>query len=233
MYKFTYIVFALTLTPFTFASLTVRGVQDEWPPYFHSDSQHKGKLHKKLEDIFCVAGIQFSVDILPWNRAYKMVKAGEFDVLLGTWKTVERQQDFYFSEPYYINQIKLISLQSTPVTYQDIKKERGLKIAVVAGYAYGKNIDNEGISFYETKSVTENIEFLIKNRVDAILMDEEVFNWNVEQESVDKSQFYISKKAVDRLPLYLAFSKNISLSKSTIESFNKALMTDKPCKILK
>ena len=108
MYKSVSIIFPLIIAPYAFASLTVKGVQDEWPPYFQSGSKPKGKLHKKLEDIFCVAGIQLSVDILPWNRAYKMAKAGEFDVLLGTWKTVERQQDFYFSEPYYINQIKLI-----------------------------------------------------------------------------------------------------------------------------
>ncbi|WP_341665529.1 transporter substrate-binding domain-containing protein [Vibrio sp.] len=226
------LVLTLTLSP-NASSLIVKGVQDEWPPYFHKDTMNKGKLHRQVDEIFCAAKMQLAVEILPWNRAYKMAKSGEVDVIVGAWKTPQREKDLYFSEPYYTNQIKVISLKSAPVQYQDLQQERTIKIAVVSGYAYGQNISNEKVSFYHTKSANENIEFLIKNRVDAMLMDEEVFHWNIEQQSLDKNQFHVSEQAVDVLPIYLALSKNNALSKSILAEFNQALISKKPCETAK
>ncbi|MYM57952.1 transporter substrate-binding domain-containing protein [Vibrio sp. OCN044] len=226
------LVLTLTLSP-SASSLIVKGVQDEWPPYFHKDTMNKGKLHRQVDEIFCAAQMELAVEILPWNRAYKMAKSGEVDVILGAWKTSQREKDFYFSEPYYTNQIKLISLKSSPVQYQDLQQERTISIAVVSGYAYGRNINNKHVNFFQTKSANENIEFLLKNRVDAVLMDEEVFNWNIKQQSFDRNQFHVSEQAVDVLPLYLALSKNNALSKSIMANFNQALISNKPCKTAK
>ncbi|MCG9576028.1 transporter substrate-binding domain-containing protein [Vibrio tubiashii] len=230
MAKYAFIVLCFIFSGHSYALKPLTGVQDEWPPYFNAPSQPLGYAHQIVKDTLCLAGYALETHFLPWKRAYKSTLEAKSDVLLGVWKTPEREQDFLFSHPYYINQIKLISPKSAPIKYQDAQNLSEIRLGLVSGYAYGEALKSKaGLNILAAKDVKENILYLTKQRADAILMDEAVFSWNLKTMGLKLKDFYVSDLAVKRVPLHIAVSREHPLAEAIISHFNSALRSSSAC----
>ena len=165
-------LFLLAFVPFLAQGslITVKGTQDVWPPYFQ-EAPDTGKAQLILIDIFEHSGFQLDIKLQPWNRALKSVRTMENDVILGAWRTRERERFLYFSQPYYWNEIVVLSRHKNRLQYSGHKSLTGLTIGVQRGYRYSDDFEQlTNFKKYEVSSAEEGIEKLIKQRVDAILV---------------------------------------------------------------
>ena len=117
----------------------------------------------------------------------------ENDVILGAWRTRERERFLYFSQPYYWNEIVVLSRHKNRLQYSGHKSLTGLTIGVQRGYRYSDDFEQlTNFKKYEVSSAEEGIEKLIKQRVDAILVDKNVLTYTLEKARLNRDLFHIS-----------------------------------------
>ena len=130
-------------------------------------------------------GFTLELPQFTWDRHQKNIKEGITDVAGGAFKTAERMDYAYFSEPYRKEDIVIILPRKKAATrrfldpkvfLQEFEKS-DLKAGVVAGYSYGNDVDkmmrkpqNLG-RFVATNSDLENLTNLKAGRVDLVLID--------------------------------------------------------------
>ena len=75
--------FCIVESPATERKLLI--VAESFPPFeFVASGQIVGKDIDVISDIFKKMNIDFEIWILPWNRAWRMIKQGEADAVLST-----------------------------------------------------------------------------------------------------------------------------------------------------
>ncbi|CAM2859290.1 substrate-binding periplasmic protein [Vibrio neptunius] len=218
-------LFLLACVPFLAQGslISVKGTQDVWPPYFQ-EAPNTGKAQLILIDIFEQSGFQLDIKLQPWNRALKSVRTMENDVILGAWKTGERERFLYFSQPYYWNEIVLLSRHKSPLQYSGRESLTGFTIGVQRGYRYSDDFEQlTHFKKYEISSAEEGIEKLIKQRVDAILVDKNVLTYTLKNAQINRDLFHISTIHFSCIPLHVATSKENSAAKKHIDKINTTL----------
>ncbi|MCM5509365.1 transporter substrate-binding domain-containing protein [Vibrio sp. CC007] len=218
-------MFLLAFVPFLAQGslITVKGTQDVWPPYFQ-EAPDTGKAQLILIDIFEHSGFQLDIKLQPWNRALKSVRTMENDVILGAWRTRERERFLYFSQPYYWNEIVVLSRHKNRLQYSGHKSLTGLTIGVQRGYRYSDDFEQlTNFKKYEVSSAEEGIEKLIKQRVDAILVDKNVLTYTLEKARLNRGLFHISTIHFSCIPLHVATSKENSAARKHIDKINITL----------
>lgn len=81
----------------------------EWPPYTYykrvdgkPTTELAGYSVDVIKEILESNGIQYTIELLPWNRAQVEVETGSnYDLLLNASYSTERDTKYYMSEPYY------------------------------------------------------------------------------------------------------------------------------------
>lgn len=88
-------------------------------------------------------GLRF--ELYPWARAQLMVESGQADILVGPYRTAEREARFAFAAaPFYEDRILFYALRERRLQWQgDYARLHGLRIAVVRGWAYGERFESE------------------------------------------------------------------------------------------
>jgi polar amino acid transport system substrate-binding protein len=82
-------------------------------------------------------------ELYPWSRAQALVAQGKADILVGPYKTLERQQLMSFSKlPFYQDQmvfyVRKGTMQDWTGDYAALSEQR---IAIVNGWSYGASFD--------------------------------------------------------------------------------------------
>jgi len=82
-------------------------------------------------------------ELYPWSRAQALVAQGKADILVGPYKTLERQQLMSFSKlPFYQDQmvfyVRKGTMQDWSGDYAALSEQR---IAIVNGWSYGASFD--------------------------------------------------------------------------------------------
>jgi signal transduction histidine kinase/CheY-like chemotaxis protein len=108
------------------------GVDPGFVPFefINADGEYKGIAADYLDLISNRTGLQFeAVKGLTWPEAYDMALAGEVDVLPAIGKTIEREEHFLFSEPYYYYK-RVIVTRDTDTEISGIDDLAGYSVAV-------------------------------------------------------------------------------------------------------
>ena len=130
-------------------------------------------------------GLTLELPQIAWDRHQKNIQEGTTDVAAGAFKTAERMNYAYFSEPYRKEDIVIISPRKElaarrlldPKLFLRDFEESGFKAGVVSGYSYGKDVDkmmskSQGFKqFVATDSDLENLTNLKAGKVDLVLID--------------------------------------------------------------
>lgn len=82
-------------------------------------------------------------ELYPWSRAQALVAQGKADILVGPYKTFERQQLMAFSKlPFYQDQMVFYVRKVAPVEWNgDYSSLTSQRIVTVNGWAYGPDFD--------------------------------------------------------------------------------------------
>ncbi|MDE1465465.1 substrate-binding periplasmic protein [Spartinivicinus poritis] len=146
---------------------------DHWPP-FTSGNPTKGILFELSEAAFKTQGIPIKKIILPSQRTRLQLLAGNVDALNQHWYSDERAEKMFYSKPYLFNIVHFFVGTDSSATFSKLEDLKGLKIATIRGYFYGKVFAKAKDDFLlttETGSIDESFQMLKLKRVHVVIAD--------------------------------------------------------------
>lgn len=201
----------------------LRLTASDWKPYVDSSQQRHGVVVAMVTTALKRAGYPSSLTFEPWPGSLEKTQGGEYDILIGIWKTPERATQFDLSEPFLVNRITLMGKGTRPYSIYNKADLAGLRIGVVEDYAYSaKKYDTSGLEIVGGGSVQENVERLLAGDLDLILGDHLAMRHEVDKKSAAR-QITISPDALDTRGLRIAVSRTREDHATIVAAFNKAI----------
>jgi polar amino acid transport system substrate-binding protein len=150
------------------------------PPYRIIDDA--GEASGIYVDIFRIAterlGLTTEYVVVPYLRAFKMMKDGQCDVMLGPNYSQERARYMEFLEPSLPREDKLIFIRNDAKDIASYDDLTGLLIAVLRGAAYSNHFDNDGaLKKIVVDSYVNAFDMLEIGRVDAAIVPAQQGRW--------------------------------------------------------
>lgn len=180
---------------------------DPFPPYQYIDEDGRaaGSDYEEVSRIFQEAGYEIEVLIDEWNVVESKFLSGELDALFQVQKSPEREEKFRFSDLLRnaVTEVITADQELELKSYQEIA-DRELKLGVLKGYAYGKEIDELPLSCKQEYESSEKLLFAVAGReVDAGVFDQGVKTYMMEKLGI---RGVYSIKALEFLrPLYIMY----------------------------
>lgn len=84
-------------------------------------------------------GYHLRFELYPWRRAQELINSGAADVLIGPYKSVERQRTMRFSaQPFFRDQVAFyVRADRMPIWEGDYDMLKGRRIVTLNGWTYG------------------------------------------------------------------------------------------------
>ncbi|MBA1221341.1 amino acid ABC transporter substrate-binding protein [Pseudomonas fulva] len=177
----------------------IRLVSEEWADYTNADGT--GVAWDVMRKVFQPAGIEVMPQSAPYSRAIGLVKRGEADAWVGSYKD-ESEDNLYPRWHFDVDHIYALGLASKPApTLATIGDYR---LAWVRGYAYGKYLPR--VREYREIQRREGIlPMLEHDRVDFYVDAMTEVDYVIGQSS-QPDRF--RRTHVVELPMYLAFARS-------------------------
>jgi len=104
-----------------------------------SDGQWRGLAVDVLRQLAASAGDTIRFKMYPWPRAQAMVELGQADILIGPYRSPERENLYAFFElPFYRDRVIFYARQDSVVRWSgDLSALRSQRIAAIRGWHYG------------------------------------------------------------------------------------------------
>ncbi len=208
-------------------------VTGEYPPYV-SDSIEGGGLHYELVDaIMSELGLDYRIEYYPWARCVKMVQDGEAFGTFPWSKSDDRINQFYFTEPLFIDPTESFvlfyykpNLDLSDLDGAVIESFRDYNVGGLFDYFYVPIFEGAGYTLDMSAEEREVYEKLISGRVDMLPADKYVSHYLIEKYYPDEVDnfAYIEVPFLERGDNYsiMVDIDNIQ-AKWFIEVFNKGL----------
>ena len=188
-------------------------VSEEWIDYTNADGT--GVAWDVLRKVFETAGVKVVTQSAPYSRAVGLVKRGEADAWVGSYKE-ENDDNLYPRWHFDMDHIYALGLASKPVpTSQNVGKYR---LAWVRGYDYGSYLPDVH-EFREIQRREGILPMLEHDRVDFYIDSQTEVDYVLNQASQPER---FRRTHVAELPLYLAFARN-DQAKALRDLFDKRM----------
>lgn len=220
------LIFVLYLVTFNQAlrAEVIWAIQDEWPPYVIDSSETHGIAQQIVAAAFSAQGYQLKHTIKPWSRALREVSTRRYDIALTVWKSSERLEYLYFSEPYLINSLVFVTLHDNSFEYLGLKSLAGKRIGVLRGYAYDDALmRSDEFDRLDADNIATNIKKLKVGRIDALIVDKIFFRWFIKSNGLPMNEFHMVEQPLAENPLYIAISRDHPKKEHIISAFNTGL----------
>ncbi|BDX08431.1 substrate-binding periplasmic protein [Planctobacterium marinum] len=216
--------------PFPAAVKNVLWLTEDYPPFHYLEGNNKkGIAIDILNEIFRRNGVPFRSDkqtyVFPWARAVKEITNNTNAALLTMAYTQERDALFALSEPLFKEQIALISLADSTLTFKHINEIEDYVVGVVRddiGERLLKDMGPDELHLVHVLSSKELVQMLIKKRVDAIAYSVDIIRYQLQQLSEVQQGLKIHMTLAE-LPTSIAFNKQVE--PSLLRSINGAINT--------
>ena len=173
----------LLLSPALAADESLRLVADPWPPFNDRELPGNGLSSDLVEQALQRAGYRTSYVEVPWQRAVRGIKRGDYDVLINAWYSAERAEFGHFSLPYLVNRIRLLQRKGAAIRFDRLADLYPHSIAVVRGYAYSAEFDGDDrLRKVEVGGFAIAARMLHAGRVQLTLEDELVARYHLGRE---------------------------------------------------
>ena len=188
-------------------------VSEEWLDYTNADGT--GVAWDVLRKVFEPAGVEVVTQSAPYSRAVGLVKRGEADAWVGSYKE-ENDDNLYPRWHFDMDHIYALGLASKPApTLDTIGKYR---LAWVRGYDYGSYLPNvrEFRGIQRREGILPMLEHdRVDYYIDALTEVDYVLGQASQPERFRRTH-------VAELPLYLAFARN-DQAKALCDLFDKRM----------
>lgn len=197
---------------------------DIWPPFTNSPGEPAF-----ASEIVKEALNRNKVALDQRTMKFEMVmKAIESDALDGSgamWKSPEREELLYFSEPYLQNQLVLVAKKESGLQVGELSDVSGNKLALVKSYAYGEELGAiSDVEIVYGNSDQTNFLKLLQGEVDYILIDELPIRYLMQsQPQKFDENLIISEEPVIVKSLHLTIRKDIEAAQELLAQFNETI----------
>ncbi len=210
-------------------TLSIRA--DYWYPMNGEPNNDKpGYMIELATKIFNKKGIDIDYQLMPWNRAVKQTRKGDFDCVVGTYK--EDTPDFVFPKNNWgWDKPQLYIHKNDNWTFNNnYKSLLNRRVGLITGYAYQHNFDefalhNKGIHFQYISgdhALEVNINKILAERIDTLIESESVL-----QATLAKMNLAHELKAVGSITapikMYMACSPNKPSSQKYVDIIDAAM----------
>jgi len=203
---------------------TLRFVSTAWSPFTNALGEPRFALDL-VEEALEHIGITAETDLVDEAGLTSSLLSDEFDGSAALWKDMERERALIYSQPYLENRLILVGRMGSDVSANALADLAGKKIALVAGYAYGKAVETtDGPIFVRSDGEEDSVAKLLNGEVDYTLMDELVIQYliNNHAEEARRRLAFGSTPLLTR-SLHLAVRRSLPDAESIISRFNAEL----------
>lgn len=204
---------------------TLRIVAEHWPPYVDKDAPQQGLAIDLVTTALMRARYDYTIDYQPWPRALEGGKLGVYDLVANIWHSEERARDLDYSEPYLVNDIRLVRRKGSPVKFKKLADLNGLMVGVVKDYAYPKEFaEAKNFTRVDSPELLPALGGLLEGETDAVIGDLNAVNYVFLKFLPDESKkLEILPRPVGLSKLYVAAGKANPKHAKIIADFNEAL----------
>lgn len=178
----------------------IRIASESWEDYTHADGS--GLAWDIFRAVFEPAGVQLSIQSVPYTRSIGLVQRGAADAWAGSYLNEVDQGVFYPRRNYDEDQIAALSLRSKPTP--SLATLGDYRLAWMRGYEYQRYLPN----LYQYREVLRRdgiLSMLDAGRADFYL-DAVTEVEDVLSTSPQPAQYRVT--ALTKLPIYLGFADN-------------------------
>lgn len=179
-------------------------------------------------------GYRSTIEMVPLQRALKMIESGAKDGIISVYKTDERQKFLNFtSRPFFTDIIKIFSLKESPISWTgSINSLKPYRIGVLHGWYYMdrfKQLEKGDSKFiFDWIPQRESgFKMLLAKRIDVLISNErnyQDFLMKHEERNGKQDQTHdivALNPPVETMDVFIAFSKAIPIS--LVQKFDKVL----------
>ncbi|MBC3765067.1 substrate-binding periplasmic protein [Neptunicella marina] len=189
---------------------TVRFVGTQFP--YILEKNPTGRLSGVAIDVIeqVMQGRKFKIDIMPWKHAQMEVEQGQADVLIGPYKTVQRQQLWNYSRlPFYRDHMMFYTFRDSLIEWHgDLEELQHYWLGVPMGWSAGNKFDfkRSMMRIYDIPKVINGMEMLSLKRLDLVIANQREAHRMLQQQGL-QSEIVELKPALDETQGYFGFSK--------------------------
>lgn len=189
---------------------------------------HQGFVSRIVTEAFRLEGVAVQYEFYPWARAYHVARNGAVDASIGWYRTEEREQDFLFSEPVFVESQVLFFLKDKPLRWSSLDDLRGLSIGATLGYTYGEKFkeleESKALEVQRTGSDEQNLRKLLAGRVQGVVLSRAVGTRLLQSLGGKVSQrITYDPRPVNSGSLHVIFPKSSAHSTAWLAQFNRGL----------
>ena len=135
-----------------------------------TENEITGFATEYLRDILDKAGIAYSIELLPWSRAYNIALKEPNTLLYGIARTDDREQHFIWFEELFTSHFALYGLSSnSQLRALDMLSIKKRPIGVIRNHIIQTTLRKHGfVNIIEADTNEHLVNLLINNRVDYI-----------------------------------------------------------------
>lgn len=180
------------------------------PPFQYINSDKvAGAATEKVKHILKSAELDFDLHIVPWARAFNIVKTTPNTLIYSINRTPEREPYFYWIAVIAKIGNSFISLKSNEIRINSLEEAKAYVTAVVReGYAHGILLEQGFVSdknMYVVATLEQQISLLLKGKIDFLFTDIETVRHSLSQQKIDPNHVHIAySEAAWTRDLYLA-----------------------------
>ncbi|MBP8202764.1 MAG: transporter substrate-binding domain-containing protein [Pseudomonas sp.] len=192
----------------------VRIASEMWEDYTHADGS--GLAWDIFRAVYEPAGVQLSIQSVPYTRSIGLVQRGAADAWAGSYLNEVEQGVFYPRHNYDVDQIAALSLRSKPIP--SLASLGEFRLAWMRGYEYQRYLPN----LHQYREVLRRdgiLSMLDTGRADFYL-DAVTEVDDVLSTSSQPAQYRVT--ALTQLPIYLGFADN-PRGRALAELFDKRM----------
>jgi len=196
----------------------------EWPPFYGAELPDNGFMTEIVTEAFERAGYTSDVSFLPWKRAFEGARDGKYDALFTMWYRAEREDHFIFSDPLPSNELVMLVRAGDDTAFDGYAALKDKTIGVVRGYAAPPGFEEANLRVSEARDDQENLNKLLRGRVDMVLTDRIVAQHIINTAMADDAEsFGWMEPPVHVDVQYMVVPKAIEGSTDVMVAFNTAL----------
>ncbi|WP_338767241.1 ABC transporter substrate-binding protein [Massilia sp. METH4] len=130
------------------------------------DGKPAGRQTDKVREMLERVGVPYSIDILPWKRAFMMAQRDANTCVYSTTRTVAREKHFKWVGPIVESDWVLMARADRPLRLRTLEDARPLRIGTYAGDARDEFLRSRGFKVDAVANDALNPEKLLLNRID-------------------------------------------------------------------
>lgn len=212
------------------AGETIKLASLEWEPYIGPKMPDNGYVAEIMNEAFKKTGKTVQIDYLPWARAVKMAKDGDYADYMPEYYSEDLKKDFILSAPLPGGPLGFFKKKASKITFKTLEDLKPYTIGVVRGYVNTAEFDSA--AYLKKDEATDNLmnfRKLIAGRFELIICDKYVGEHILKTELKENfEEIEFVEPGLEKKDLYLCISKALPNGQKIVDEFNTSIkqMTD-------